>query len=424
MFAVELDLQQSIDLAYSKNPAVIQAKENVNIASARMGQAGSYFLPSVTLSGSKGQNYVQPLTIQLPSQFGGGSVTMGPDEASNLGTYSLTAQQLLFTGGRAVANLSVARSQYDSAVQGLKKAKQDTGFNVTSAYFDVLKYRKSLEIITNSVENLKRNERITEVLYNSGIAPVSDLIRMKSAVANQEVIKMQAQMMYDLSKLSFQAAIGQKFKEDFNLKEEALPGVQGTVPQLDELLGLSYSSRPDFRSFEIGIDIAKNSLSFAFGEYLPNILYQYSFGRTANDYQSNKTWNNDLGNWRSLVVAQWNLFTGFNTENKVREAYATLNSMKAQEQSIKDGVTIDVTASLLTLNSTIEKVKAAKIASDLSDRALKSVEVAYKANITTQQAYLDAQNSYSLSMLNYWSARYELEVSKARLNRSVGIKVI
>jgi len=288
----------------------------------------------------------------------------------------------------------------------------------------VLKYRKSLEIITNSVENLKRNERITEVLYNSGIAPVSDLIRMKSAVANQEVIKMQAQMMYDLSKLSFQAAIGQKFKEDFNLKEEALPGVQGTVPQLDELLGLSYSSRPDFRSFEIGIDIAKNSLSFAFGEYLPNILYQYSFGRTANDYQSNKTWNNDLGNWRSLVVAQWNLFTGFNTENKVREAYATLNSMKAQEQSIKDGVTIDVTASLLTLNSTIEKVKAAKIASDLSDRALKSVEVAYKANITTQQAYLDAQNSYSLSMLNYWSARYELEVSKARLNRSVGIKVI
>lgn len=422
--AALLDLQQSIDLAYQKNPAVIQARENVNIASARMGQAGSYFLPSVTLNGTKGQNYVQPMVIQLPQQFGGGSMATGPDEASNLGTYSLTAQQLLFTGGRAVANLSVARSQYDSAVWGLSKARQDVEFSVTSAYFDVLKTRKSLEIITNSVENLKRNERITEVLYNSGIAPVSDLIRMKSAVANQEVVKMQAQMMFDLSKLSFQAAIGEKFREDFDLKEEALPGVKGAVPQLDRLLPLAYVNRPDFKSFEIGIDISKNALSFAFGEYLPNIMFQYSFGRTANDYQSNTKWNNDLGNWRSMLVGQWNLFTGFNTENKVREAYATLNSMKAQEQSIKDGVTIDVTSSLLTLNATLEKVKAARVASDLSDRALKSVEVAYKANITTQQAYLDAQNSYSLSMLNYWSARYELEVSKARLNRSVGAKVI
>ncbi|MCX5749919.1 MAG: TolC family protein [Candidatus Saganbacteria bacterium] len=423
-FAVELDLQQSIDLAYSKNPAIINAQEKVNIASAKMGQAGSYLLPSLNLSASKGQNYVQPMVIQLPSQFGGGSITAGPDEAAKTSSYSLTAQQVLFAGGRVVTNMSIAKSQYDSAGQDLRKAQQDTSYNVTSAYFEVLKEKKYLEIMTNSVENLKRNSRITEVLYNSGIAPVSDLIRMKSAVANQEVMKMQVQMLYDLSKLSFQAAIGEKFAEDFDLKEEALPGVQGPVPALDSLLNKAYVSRPDFRSFEIGIDISRNVVAFSYGTYLPSILYQYSFGRSASEYQTNKTWSNDLANWRSMFVTQWEIFNGFNTQNKIREAYATLNSMKAQEQSVRDSVTIDVTASLLTLNSTIEKVKAARIASDLSDRALKSVEAAYKSNITTQQAYLDAQNAYSLSMLNYWAARYELEVSKARLNKSVGDKVI
>lgn len=419
-----LTLKESLDIAMKSNPLIISAKENVNAASARMGQAGSAILPTVTLSATKGKNYSQPMTIILPSAFGGGSFSTAPDEPSDYTSFSLGVQQALFTGGKILTGLSIASAGYDSSQENLKKTQQDVEFNVTSSYFEYLKARKRVEIIESTIKNLERNQAVAQILYDSGITSISELLRIKTSIANLKVAEIQARSLRDIAKLSFETAVGIKFAGDPELEEEKLSGVSGKIPSSSDLLTVAYQNRPDYLSYEQGLKVAKDAINMAYSGYLPNIAFSYSTGKAKTEYNKNTASNSDLTNWRAMLVGSWTLFDGLNTENKVREAYATLNSAKAQEQSIKDALSLDVNSSYLTLLSAVEKVMAAEDAEDLAGKTLRTVEVSYGADTISRQMYLETQTAYLVAATDLWGAKYELEVAKARLNRAVGKKII
>jgi len=419
-----LTLKESLDIAMKSNPLIISAREKVNVASARMGQAGSAVLPTVTLSASKGKNYSQPMTMVLPSIFGGGTIQTGPDEASDYTSYSLGVQQALFTGGKILTGMSIAGAVYDSSKEDLKKAQQDVEFNVTSSYFEYLKARKRVEIIGATIKNLERNQAVAQVLYDSGIASISELLRIKTSIANLKVAEIQARSLRDIAKLSFETSVGIKFAGDPALEEEKLSGVSGKLPSGSDLLYVAYQNRPDYLSYEQGLKVARDAINMAYSGFLPNIAFSYSTGKAKTEYNKNTASNSDLNNWRAMLVGSWTLFDGLNTENKIREAYATLNSAKAQEQSVKDAISLDVNSSYLTLLSAVEKVAASETAEDLAGKTLRSVEVSYGADTISRQMYLETQTAYLVAATDLWGAKYELEVAKARLNRSVGKKII
>ncbi|MFA5103762.1 MAG: TolC family protein [Candidatus Margulisiibacteriota bacterium] len=418
-----LTLKESLDIAMKSNPLIISAKEKVNVASARMGQAGSAVLPTVTLSASKGKNYSQPMTIALPSIFGGGTIATGPDETSDYSSYSLGVQQALFTGGKILTGLSIASAVYDSSQEDLRKAQQDVEFNVVSSYFEYQKAKKRVEIIDATIANLERNLAITQVMYNSGIVSISELLRIKTSIANYQVLEIQACSMRDIAELAFEAAVGVKFPGALDLEEENLSGFSGKLPSGSDLLSIAYKNRPDYLSYIQALKVAGDAINMAYSGYLPNIAFSYSTGKAKTEYNKNTTSNSDLNNWRAMFVGSWNLFDGLNTENKIREAYATLASAKAQQQSIQDALSLDVNSSYLTLLSAVKRVSATEIAEDLAGKTLRSVEVSYGADTISRQIYLETQTAYLVAAMDLWGAKYDLEVAKARLNRSVGKKV-
>lgn len=416
-----LTLKESLDIAMKSNPLIISAKEKLNAASARMGQAGSAVLPTVTLSATKGKNYSQPVTMVVPPI---GTITTGPDEASDYTSYSLGVQQALFTGGKILTGMSIAGAGYDIAKEDLRKAQQDVEYNVTSSYFEYLKSKKRVEIINSSIKNLERNLSIAQVLYDSGLASVSEVLRIKTSIANFKVAEIQARSMSDIARLTFETAVGIRFAGDLSLEEEKLSGIPGKLPSGSDLLSVAYQNRPDYLSYKNGLKAAGDAINMAYSGYLPNIAFSYSTGKTIIEYNKNTASNSDLNNWRAMFVGSWTLFDGLGTENKIREAYSILASAKAQEQSIKDALSLDVNSSYLTLLAAVEKVAAAETAEDLAGKTLRSVEVSYGSDTISRQMYLETQTSYLVAATDLWSAKYDLEVAKSRLNRAVGKKII
>ena len=417
-----LTLQESLDIAFKNNPQILTSKEKVDIASAKMGQAGSGLLPQISASYSSGKSYVQPMTVTLPPSMGGGTFSTTPNEAADSLSYSATATQTLFAGGRVLQLISTAKAGYDVAGQDYIKAKNEVTFNVISSYFEILKAKKNLLTIEDAISSLQKHLKQTELFYKSGISSRADLLRSQAEIANANVAKISAQMGLELARLTFAANLGTNIGSDFdiqNIETNYFPEKETSAPQL---LKTAFANRPDWISYNLGMTVAKDAIAYSYGSYLPVVMYQYSAGKNKTDYKSAAKMF-DLDNWRSMIVASWNAFDGFNTANRIREAYAALNTAKAQEQTLKDAINLDVKSSYLSLLGTKQKVEASKIAQELAKKALRLSEISFASNTGSNLSYIEALSAHFKAQTAYWSNIYDLEVAKARINKVTGTAV-
>lgn len=404
-YAQTLNLNDCLNIALSHNQSVIDAQEKVNAANAKLGQSVSNFLPKLSLSASKGLNYVE-----MPT----------PNQASDVTSYSLNVQQTLFAGGKVIAGWQIADVSYQISREELRRIKNETVFNVTASFYDLLKVQKGLLVINESIANLKRNIEQTQVFYDSGIGSNIDLLRVKTQLANSNINRIQAENGVKLAGLALENILGQKLPSDFELKEDEFKKVAQLELSQDDALDLAYKNRPEWRSYNLAMEIARKALNIAYGGFLPNIAYLYSIGRTKSEYPTAQSSNSDLSNWRSMFVASWTLFDGFFTVNQIREAKANYNSAAAQQENIRNGIELEVNSAYLNLKSAEEKIAAAQTAAELADKTLKTVEISYRSNIASEQNYLDAHTVNEAAQLNLISAKYDYEVARAKLNKSIG----
>ncbi len=423
-FAAEIDLQKSIDIALKNNPGVIAAQEKLKAAKAKRGQAGSNMLPKLAINASRGKNFQAPTVITLPPIMGGGQFATGPTEPADLTTYGLTLTQTLFAGGKVLTGMKIAQVAYQAAEQDLIKAKTDASYSVKSAYFDVLKAKKMLAVAEGSIANAKRNLKQTELMFNAGILSNSDVLRTRTMVANLEIMRISAECGLNLSILAYETVLGSKVPDGTEFKEIEVTAEELNIPESPVLLEKAYANRPEWRAFRLGMEAADSAVGMAYSNYLPMIAFNYSAGRNVVDYNRNASYNSDLDYWRALVVGQWTLFDGFNTQSQINEALATYNAAKAQEKQIKDGIALEVNSAVLTLKAAREKLIASEIAADLASRTYKSLDVSYKAGIVSNQLLLDSQTADLNAQSALWTARYELELAKAKLNKAVGMIVL
>ena len=420
----ELTLDQCLDLALANNPQIAAAAETANAARAKWGQATAGFLPTLSLSASQGQNYSQPSTIVLPDSLGGGTFSTGPDEAGQVTSYSLTLTQPLFTGGKLIQGYSVAKISYQAVQEQLRQAQDGVKFQVISAYYGLMKARKNLELLDTAIDNLQRNRDQAEVFYQAGLISNIDLLRVETELANSTVNRIQAENGVKLARLSFESLLGQPLEPGIELKEEPLLGVKPLTLTQEQSLKLAYENRPEWRAYMLGLEAADKALSVAYSNFLPSLAYTYSRGRNLADYSSTSGYDSNLENWRSMFVASWNIFDGFSTANQIKEARASYCAAQAQVRQIQDAIALEVKSAYLSLVSSADRIEAAQLAAELAAKTRKLAEVNYRANIISEQAYLDAHTADQSAQLNLWSARYDYEIARAALNKAIGKAVI
>jgi outer membrane protein len=208
------------------------------------------------------------------------------------------------------------------------------------------------------------------------------------------------------------------------LTELELAAVPSVGLSREAALAAAYANRPEWKQFELGLKAAESAVGLSYSNYLPMLAYQFSIGRNIANYPNTPASNSNLQNWRSLLVASWNIFDGFNTPQQIKESYASLNAAKAQARQIKDGVALEVNSAYLNLVSSVDQIAASQVAADLAAKTLQMADVNYKSQIITEQQYLDAHTANQAAQLTLWSSKYDFEVAKAKLNKAVGKTVI
>ena len=174
-------LSEAVDSAISNNPTLMAERKTRGVADEVLNQASAQMGPQLSLSGSYGiTNTTVGRQVTTPS----GSF---PDDGdSQRGQVGLEARQSLWSGGALTAQRDQARAGVDESQARLLTAEQDTVLSVVTAFVDVRRSERELEIRETNVASLREQVRAATDRFDVGEVTRTDVSQAQAQAAASE----------------------------------------------------------------------------------------------------------------------------------------------------------------------------------------------------------------------------------------------
>lgn len=410
-----LALKDSLSIAMEKSPAIITARENVTAADGRLGQAFGALLPSLTLSGQMGQSYTKPYTMF-------GIFTVGTEETASINSYTLTLSQPLYNGA-LIPGLQLAEAGYNIAKENYEKAKYDLAYNVVNAYYGALKASKMNDLSKDTLDMSKSHLQQVRAMLEAGTATKADVLRVEVMVANNEVGLMKADNALVLAKDAFNNILGRDLETPVALSEKELVAEIITPKTNKECLSIAFDNKADWKIFNLNKQINAKMKDAAYSGYFPSLALIGTTSDNRTEYTKNDFLNTDINTNTIVASAQWTLFDGLAREGRIKEANANLAALEASEESLRNGIVLEVKDACLNLESAVKMIKSAKKAVDLARENYRISKERYRTGTGSNLEMIDAETAFTEAQTNLYQAQFDYQIYKAKVNQAIGKEV-
>ncbi len=415
-----LSLEQAQDIAIANNPNYIAAYYSINAAQMKYYQALGAYSPEISASFSMSQDnnryYNRDRNSTKYRSYG---------FSTNTG---ISASWLVFNGLARYFEAKIA----ELGVANQKALTEDDCRllirNVAYAYNAVLLAQENKRIATEDLTFQKENLQDTQLKYQAGAVPLSEVLNFQ-VLSNTATGKyIQAEYDYEVALEALAVLMG--YPEGTLPPEIKFPEVKDVVlsdlPSVDIYLDNALAHRPDLRSYREQLKISEYQLYTTYSAYSP-VVYadaQFSLGTSAskNYYDgssSERSYANNPG-FSFGVTANWTIFNGFIRYNKVREAQALLAAAKYQVAHNWLLVVEEVRRAHVNYAQNVKQAHLYEETLEITTKQRDLVEEEYKAGNTeltrlneAQRDLVDAQTSLATAYINVQNARAQLDAAAA-----------
>lgn len=397
--AAPLTLDEALGIALKNHPQLIEAKENLNGAEARTGQASANYYPQISIAAdwSKGRSFLTPLESIRKTE---------------VHTDALYFKQTICDFGRTAGAVEAARGNSAAAAEALAITRQDIAFRVRTAYYLLLATEKQVIATRETVEAREAVFRQAQEFFNQGIRAKVDVARAEANLFAAKTTLIRAENNREIVRVELANAMGVPSLGDRSLAEPL--AVHTPLPERSQAQQEAFANRAELKRLNALQNSAAATLKTARSSYLPTLSGTASVGYAERDFPpGGNVWAVGL----NLTVP---LFTGFSTVEQVKEAAATLRAVEAQQNNQRLQIVKDVESGLLggieataRMSSTDKEVAAARENQTLAlGRYQEGVGNIIEVTDAQSQA-LDAETAHIQAVYDYYTAL-------ARLDRAVG----
>ena len=125
--------------------------------------------------------------------------------------------------------------------------------------------------------------------------------------------------------------------------------------------------------------------------------------------------------WDVRAVATWDIWESGQSFHGVKEGLSRLKQSRLNQEKIKDEIRLEVKTAYLRTLEAQENIGTVEQAIEQADENYRINQERYKEQIATATDVLDAQTLLSRTMTNYYNALYDFKISKAALQRAMGL---
>ena len=403
-----ISLKDATDVALARSPTLVQALASVHVQDAAVGLAKTAIFPS--LSGSASSTY-QRLGGAFRSS--GGTVSSSGAPSRNGSTVSnaagLNLAQLIFDGGRVVAQLHQARATDVATLDTYKRSAQTIAYAAAQAYYSSLQAQRGTQVALETVKLDQVQVDLVQAQLRAGTASNVDVATAELPLAQARLTLVQAQGTEQSAQATFANALG--LPADANvLPLDDTPVFDPStfaslqIPTYDLALDRAVALRPDFDASKEQIDAARAALRAARLGNFPTLNGVASYGVNSTDPNGGSYGNTgSVGLQLAVPIYDQGI-----TAAQTKTAQANLDSARAGLTGEQRTVELSVKQALVGLVSARAQLDQARAQYDEASKVLEATEAQYRAGVTTLPLLLNAQVAFTSALTARVTAVYNL----------------
>ncbi len=372
--------------------------------------------------------------------------TINPRYGSTL-TFSFSQPLLRNFGIKTTRrNIIIARNNLDISETQLKRALQQTVYNVEQAYWLLVGYIENLKVRKLSLklaqDLLEKNKRSVEV---GTLAPI-EILSAQSAVASREadIIQAETQVKDSEDNLRILLNLGAEgIEEDLTIIPADTPNFEKYEVTFEEALRTAMENRPDLNGTRIDLKNREINLKYAKNQLLPALNLTASYWSpgisgtqhiydpsnpfappiSSIEYGPGEAMADAFGftyqNWTVGFTLDIPLDTVFSRADYA-QAKVNLDQSQLQLEDQEQQIYLEVKSAVRAVQNNYERVQAYKVARELAEETLAAEEEKLKVGISTPYFVLQYQTELTTAQTNELQAIIEYNISLATLERALG----
>jgi outer membrane protein len=367
-------------------------------------------------------------SAELPSLTGTGTL-VGAEQASRIGSGTITASRLLNHGGAGVGftqlltdfgrtqHLIAASSlQAKAAEQNAEATREAIVFATDLAFYNALEAQATLAVAKSTQTQRQSVTDQVNALTASKLRSTLDQSFADVNLSQAQLMVLDAQSQYDAATANLDEVLGTADDRRYNLIDDATTPAP-VAASADAVLTLALSQRPDLRALELA---HQADLWFSRAQHeqlLPTLNAQSIVGITP--FGSATYFSPD---WYGAADINLSIpiFEGFKFRAQAQEADLRAKASSEQSRALTDRIARDVRVAWLEAATAQQRMSVTAQLLKQANMGLDLAKTRYQLGLSSIVELTQAQLQQTQAQIDQANARLEYEADLARLRFESG----
>lgn len=414
-------LKQTVDHALANNPDLQIAIERIGHAEAQLGIALSAFYPQITARASyeHSNNPAQVFSMILSQRdFNANSIQdiNNPGYRQNFRP-EIVGKLSLFRGGQDYHHSKAAELGIDAAEFERSSVHNALIEAVTISYYTYLAALEAQKVAQDSIVAITSELNQTKLRYEAGTALKSDVLSLEVKLAETQDAEIRAANSIELSKTSIANLLGLPSNQAFTILSPSSILIKPKLTDsFSNLLALALLERPEIKAAAKQVQIREHQLKIEQGAYLPKADAFVSYGQNSQ----HPGFSGQRDNVTVGVAVEMNLFSGFNTKQRISAAERKLAEVRETERKTRLAIEQEVKIAFLKLEEALARLRVTEASVRAADEALRLVNEERRAGMVTVTRYIESEVAKNKAQSNSIAAHYDALNAETALKKAIG----
>lgn len=403
-------LQEALRLAAQNSPTMVQARQNLRVATAQERQAFGAFLPSLSSSMSGTKSGAQRIDATTGRPVNTGSLINT--------SYGLSSSIQLFTGFRRGADRRSAQATTEQRDATRLRQEYAVALATKQVFFNALATAELVAVAETRLRRAGEQLNLVSEKLRLGATTRSDSLRSRVEYGNAQLQLIQARA----DERNAQASLSRTIGSEALVAAAPDTALEVRLGPLDTaaLRREALANAPSVREAEAAVVSARASLAASRAQYMPTVSASGSQNWARAGESIFPSGTPFTSSWNVRVSVSYPIFNGFQRETSIISADAAVTTAQAQQRDARLLLDANLTQAFSALDAAAARIDIARISVAAAEEDLRMQRERYRLGTSTIVEVLTTQVSLDQAQVDLVRARYDYLVARAQIEAYVG----
>ena len=337
-------------------------------------------------------------------------------------------QYTLWDNGQREANFSQAKDRRNATLNRNEQTKQSLIFQVTQAYYNVLKAQELVKVDREILERSRENTNRVRAFVEAGIQIEADVATAQVTEANDELSLLNDQNALEIAMATLPRIMGLDPATLITVAEDTdyeLYRDKGQIEvielSVEEAIQRAFETRPEFKELQSTINRMEWDLTLARLSRWPQLNAEYNYNVNLDDYLHERENFTDFRSWEVRTTLNFPLFDGGFTKRRIQEAELSLEQVREDASDLERSIALDVRQAYLNLRRAERAVEISNTQVRNAELSLQVIRGRFEQELSILLELLNAQTEFARALTNQVRAFYDYKIAQVALQRAMGV---